>query len=192
MIGSKIIVGSQSKVWDLNLQSLSMFYCRSFVILDWLWHICTFVFEEMVALLVMDVKTCLWSELENKQWPGEVCSKKYKNKVYCLWTVGTEGVVLYRNQWTVHFIMNIVFYCRKFIVLAGTTILDLNLGWRFVKLNIFIPPPPCPRLPYVLMELFIRCCLLLLLFPSCADFVSGLCFLSVLSGFTIILLRKIL
>ena len=63
-------------------------------------------FEEMVALLAMDVKTCLWSELENKQWPGEVCNKKYKNKVYCLWTFGTEGVVLYRNQLPVHFILH--------------------------------------------------------------------------------------
>ena len=47
----------------------------------------------------------------------------------------------------------------------------------------------------VLMELFIRCCLLLLL-PLCADFVSRSLFcggvvLNVLSGFTIILLRKI-
>ena len=58
----------------------------------------------------MGVNTSLWSELEHKQWPGKV-STKIKNTIFfaCkLWVkrVCTFGVVLYRNQWPVNFILH--------------------------------------------------------------------------------------
>ena len=59
----------------------------------------------------MGVKTFLLiSELEKKQWPGPVCSTKYK--AICIACelsvkiVDTFGVVLYRNQWPVNFILH--------------------------------------------------------------------------------------
>ena len=58
----------------------------------------------------MGVNTSLWSELEHKQLPGKV-STKNKNTIFfaCkLWVkrVCTFGVVLYRNQWPVNFILH--------------------------------------------------------------------------------------
>ena len=53
---------------------------------------------------------CLWSELDHKQWPGKVVAKNKNAKIFAceLWVerVGTFGVVLYRNQWPVHFILH--------------------------------------------------------------------------------------
>ena len=50
----------------------------------------------------MGVNTCVWPELEHKQWPGKGCIKNINAKLCSceLWVkrVGTAGVVLYRNQ----------------------------------------------------------------------------------------------
>ena len=51
------------------------------------------------------------SELEHKQRPGKGCSKKLKRYFFAceLWVkrVGTFGVVLYRNQWLLNFILHL-------------------------------------------------------------------------------------
>ena len=54
----------------------------------------------------MCVKTCLWLELENKQWPSQVCNKKYKRKIYCLRTFGKEG---WRGTVSYQMIVNLIF-----------------------------------------------------------------------------------
>ena len=55
----------------------------------------------------MDVKTFLWSKLENKERPGQVCNKKYESKLiaceFLLKRVVTFGVVLYRNHGPINF-----------------------------------------------------------------------------------------
>ena len=55
----------------------------------------------------MDVKTCLWSELEDNQRPGQVCNKNIQAKfIACeLWErrAVTFGVVLYRTQRPIKF-----------------------------------------------------------------------------------------
>ena len=58
----------------------------------------------------MGVKTCLWSELVHKQRPEKVVAKNKNAKMFAceLWVkrVGIFGVVLYRNQWPVNFILH--------------------------------------------------------------------------------------
>ena len=61
---------------------MSAFNFQFVVILAWACHIRAFFFEEVVTLLgaitdyhIMDVNTCLWSELEDKQDQVKVAAK---------------------------------------------------------------------------------------------------------------------
>ena len=67
--------------------------CQSIVILDHIDIFAHFCWRNGRVIRCNDwwmvVKTFLYSELENKQWPGQICSKKkYKSKYYSLWTFG--------------------------------------------------------------------------------------------------------
>ena len=47
MTGSKIIAGSQPKVWHLVLSFLLVFYFKVVVILAGVWHICAFMLRKL-------------------------------------------------------------------------------------------------------------------------------------------------
>ena len=84
----------------------------------------------------MGVNTCLWSELEHKQWPGKVAAKHINAKFFAceLWVkrVSTLGVVLYRNQWPVNFILHFT------VLHIGSSIRYKNtLFWNYF-LNCYI------------------------------------------------------
>ena len=55
----------------------------------------------------MGLKIFLWSELEKKQWPGQI---KYKSLFFACELSAkrfvTFGVVLYRNVWPINFILH--------------------------------------------------------------------------------------
>ena len=54
----------------------------------------------------MGVNTCLWAELEHKQWSGKGCSQNINaNSFACeFWVkrVGAFGVVPYHSQWPIN------------------------------------------------------------------------------------------
>ena len=82
MTGSKIIVGSCSKVWQLTLKLSSVF--TSNLLSYWLedaisLHLCRKSCHVIrYTYWHMDVNTYLWLEIEHKQWPGKGCCKQVK------------------------------------------------------------------------------------------------------------------
>ena len=97
--------------------------------------------EGTVALLgkicdkyLVGVNTCLWSELEYKQWSGQVCSENVKAKcIACelsVRSVATFCMVLYRNQRPVNFIFHFSFCIRYKNNLFGNYFLKCNIVKR--------------------------------------------------------------
>ena len=56
------------------------------------------ILETLGALTdIVGMKTCLWSELESKQRPRQICNKKYKSEKYGLRTFGKDGCYIWRE-----------------------------------------------------------------------------------------------
>ena len=43
------------------------------------------------------MKAILWLELETKQGSGQIFSKSYQRKIFCLWFLGSEGYNIWRG-----------------------------------------------------------------------------------------------
>ena len=129
MTGSIIIAGSPSKVWHLILLLLSVFYSSA--------QVCYFCWSRCCVIgggqwLINGCENLSRLELEHKKWQGKGCSKN-TNAIfiffaYELWVkrVGTFGVVLYHNQWSVNFIL-----CFTELQIGGSIKYKITLFWNY-------------------------------------------------------------